>query len=90
MNKTLLTATLIVSTKSITAFSGDLKYVQMPHGDITGMAGRVVETASVNSSVAIEVNRELIPALIIPIREKVQMSLDQDRLRDNSNILFLK
>ncbi len=63
MNHRLLTATLIVSTKSITAFWGDLKYVQMPEGAITDMGGRVVETASMNPVVAIEVGRELIPGI---------------------------
>ncbi len=63
MIHTLLTATLIISIESITAFSGDLKYVQMPDGYITGMAGRVVETASMNPNIAIEVGRELIPGM---------------------------
>ncbi len=64
MNCRLSTATLIVSTKSITAFWGDLKYVQMPQGAITEMASRVVETASMNPIVAIEVGREFIPVVV--------------------------
>lgn len=63
MNYRISTATLIVSTKSITAFWGDLKYVPMPKGAITDMASRVVETASINPNIAIEVGRELIPGI---------------------------
>ncbi len=63
MNYRLSTAILIVSTKSITAFWGDLKYLQMPQGAITEMASRVVETASMNPNIAIEVGRELIPGI---------------------------
>jgi hypothetical protein len=63
VNYRLSTATLIVSTKSITAFWGDLKYLQMPEGDVTDLAGRAVETASMNPVVAIEVGREFIPGI---------------------------
>ncbi len=69
MNYRLSTATLIVSTKSITAFWGDLKYVQMPQSAITDMGGRVVETASMNPVVATEEGRELIPGIYnAPVR----------------------
>ncbi len=69
MNHRLLTATLIVSTKSITAFWGDFKYVQMPQGDFTDLAGRAVETGLMNPIVAIEVGRELIPGIYnAPVR----------------------
>ena len=63
MNHRLLTATLIVSTQSITAFWGDLKYVQMPQGDVTDLAGRAVETGLMNAIVAIEVGLDLIPGI---------------------------
>ena len=129
VNHRLLTATLIVSTKSITAYSGDVNYLTQhskdkigascgsfdctklssrsksmdentvvgqlidmgdhmsvvvypnPSNDvfiielesevltsvsqvvITDMAGRVIETASMNPNIAIEVGRELIPGI---------------------------
>ncbi len=75
MNYRISTATRIVSTKSITAFWGDLKYVQMPQGAITEMASRVVETASMNPIVAIEVGRELIPGIYnAPVRNGANVS----------------
>ncbi len=56
-------STLIVSTKSVTAFSGDLNYDQVPQCGMSDMAGRLAETASMNPNIAIEVGRELIPGV---------------------------
>ncbi len=63
MNHRILTATLIVSIKSISAFCGDLDYVQKPKCEISDVVGRVIETAWMNPNIAIEVGRELIPGI---------------------------
>jgi len=60
VNHRILTATLIVSIKSISAFCGDLNYVQKPKCEISDVVGRVAETALTNPNISIEVGHELI------------------------------
>ncbi len=49
--------------KSITAFSGDLNYFQLPQVVIACTAVRVVETALMNPNISIEIGHEFIPGI---------------------------
>jgi hypothetical protein len=60
VNYRLSTATRIVSTKSITAFWGDLKYLQMPQ---VAIMDKAAETVSMSPSMAIEVDCDLTPGI---------------------------